>query len=180
MVTSDDDAYSWQAKLLGKDRFDKCPNGIPGIEPRLSILYSEGVAKGRISLSKFVELIAAAPANLFGLAPAKGSLNHGSDADIVIFNPDTKWIMNQDTLHMAADWSAYEDIKITGPVRTSGTKLAVVGVTAEDTDITETVSAIVLSYIENAFVDTHLYQVLERRNLDAILEEQEFMLSGLV
>ncbi len=116
MVTSDDAAYSWQAKLLGKNRFDKCPNGIPGIETRFSILYSEGVAKGRISLPKFVELISTAPANLFGLAPQKGSLNPGSDGDIVIFNPDTRWIMNRDTLHMAADWSAYENIKITGKI----------------------------------------------------------------
>ena len=116
MVTSDDAAYSWQAKLLGKNRFDKCPNGIPGIETRFSILYSEGVAKGRISLPKFVELISTAPANLFGLAPQKGSLNPGSDGDIVIFNPDTKWIMNRDSLHMAADWSAYENIKITGKI----------------------------------------------------------------
>jgi dihydropyrimidinase len=116
MVTSDDAAYAWEAKLYGVDRFDKCPNGIPGIEPRLNLLYSEGVAKGRLSLPRFVEVIASTPAQLFGLAPQKGSLLPGADADIVLFNPHAKWTMNQRTLHMATDWSAYEDIEITGRI----------------------------------------------------------------
>jgi dihydropyrimidinase len=116
MVTSDDAAYSWEAKLLGAERFDRCPNGIPGIEPRLSILYSEGVDKGRISLQRFVELISTAPARLFGLAPKKGSITPGADADIVLFNPKAKWTMSQATLHMAADWSSYENIEVTGKI----------------------------------------------------------------
>jgi dihydropyrimidinase len=116
MVTSDDAAFSWEAKLLGKDRFDRCPNGIPGIETRFSLLYSEGVAKGRISLPRFVELVSTAPAILFGLAPQKGSLYPGADADIVLFNPKTTWMMSQESLHMATDWSAYEDIEITGKI----------------------------------------------------------------
>jgi dihydropyrimidinase len=116
MVTSDDAAYPWEAKLYGADRFDKCPNGIPGIEPRLNLLYSEGVAKGRLSLPRFVELISTTPAQLFGLAPQKGSLTPGADADIVLFDPHAKWIMNQQTLHMATDWSAYEGIEITGKI----------------------------------------------------------------
>ncbi len=117
MVTSDDAAYSWAAKRLGAGRFDKCPNGIPGIEVRLSLLYSEGVAKGRLSLARFVELVASAPAYFFGLAPRKGSLAPGADADIVLFDPAEKWIMGRPTLHMAADWSAYEDIEITGRIK---------------------------------------------------------------
>jgi dihydropyrimidinase len=116
MVTSDDAAYSWDAKLYGADRFDRCPNGIPGIEPRLHILYSEGVAKGRLSLPRFVDLVSTTPAMLFGLAPLKGSLTPGSDADIVLFDPTVKWTMGVDTLHMAADWSAYEGIEITGKI----------------------------------------------------------------
>lgn len=115
MVTSDDAAYSWEAKLLGKDRFDQCPNGIPGIETRLSVLYSEGVSKGRISLPRFVELISTAPADLFGMGKRKGRLAPGYDADIVLFDPDKKWRMNQRTLHMASDWSAY-DMDITGKI----------------------------------------------------------------
>ena len=117
MVTSDDAAYSWEAKLFGKDRFDRCPNGIPGIEPRFQILYSEGVAKGRLPLPRFVEIVASEPARLFGLAPMKGSLQVGADADIVLLDPEVTWTMGQDTLHMATDWSAYEGIAITGKIR---------------------------------------------------------------
>lgn len=116
IVTSDDAAYSWEAKLHGAERFDRCPNGIPGIEPRLTMLYSEGVDKGRISLQRFVELISTTPARLFGLAPKKGSINQGADADLVLFNPKAKWTMGQKTLHMAADWSAYENIEVTGKI----------------------------------------------------------------
>jgi dihydropyrimidinase len=117
MVTSDDAAYSWDAKLFGKDRFDRCPNGIPGIEPRFQILYSEGVAKGRITLSRFVEIVASEPARLFGMAPKKGSLTVGADADVVLLDPEETWTMGQDTLHMATDWSAYEGIQVTGKIR---------------------------------------------------------------
>jgi len=117
MVTSDDAAYSWEAKLFGKDRFDLCPNGIPGIEARLPILYSEGVAKGRISLPRFVEIVSSEPARLFGLAPGKGKLEPGADADIVLLDPEAQWTMCQDTLHMAADWSAYEGIEVNGKIR---------------------------------------------------------------
>ena len=116
MVTSDDAAYSWEAKLQGIDRFDKCPNGIPGVEVRVPLLYSEGVAKGRLSLPRFVELVSTHPAILFGLYPQKGALFPGADADIVLFDPRAKWTMSQKTLHMAADWSAYEDIPITGKI----------------------------------------------------------------
>lgn len=117
LVSSDDAAYSWEAKLLGRERFDHCPNGIPGIEVRVPLLYSEGVKKGRISLVRFVDLVAGAPARLFGLAPKKGSLTPGADADIVLFDPEEKWTMGRRTLHMAADWSAYEGIKVTGRVK---------------------------------------------------------------
>jgi dihydropyrimidinase len=117
MVSSDDAAYSWEAKLSGKERFDRCPNGIPGIEPRFPLLYSEGVAKGRISLPRFVEIISSEPARLFGLAPRKGSLEPGADADIVLLDPEARWVMGQDTLHMATDWSAYEGIEVTGKIR---------------------------------------------------------------
>ena len=116
IVTSDDAAYSWEAKLYGAERFDRCPNGIPGVEPRLSILYSEGVSKRGVSLPRFVELVSTAPARLFGLAPQKGSLAPGADADVVLFDPKAKWTMCQATLHMASDWSAYEEIDVTGKI----------------------------------------------------------------
>jgi dihydropyrimidinase len=116
LVSSDDAAYSWEAKLYGAERFDKCPNGIPGIETRFYLLYSEGVTKGRISLSRFVKLVSTAPARLFGLSHQKGSLAPGLDADIVLFDPNKKWVINQDTLHMATDWTAYDNMEITGKI----------------------------------------------------------------
>jgi dihydropyrimidinase len=116
LVTSDDSAYSWEAKQLGADRFDRCPNGIPGVEVRLPLLYSEGVAKGRLSLPRLVELLSTTPSILFGLYPRKGTLCPGADADIVLFDPGSKWTMNRQSLHMAPDWSAYEEIPVTGKI----------------------------------------------------------------
>jgi len=116
LVTTDDAAFSWDAKLIGAQRFDKCPNGIPGIEVRLPLMYSEGVQKGRISLNQMVELISTNPAELFGMAPRKGTLAPGADADIVFFDPEKKWTMGLHNLHMNTDWSAYEDIEVTGKV----------------------------------------------------------------
>jgi dihydropyrimidinase len=105
-----------ESKVVGAENFDLCPEGMPGIEPRLTILYSEGVAKGRISLPKLVELTSTAPAQLFGLAPKKGSIEPGSDADIVLFDPSARWTMSQETLHMASDYTAYEGVEVTGKV----------------------------------------------------------------
>jgi dihydropyrimidinase len=116
MVSSDDAAYSWEAKKMGLSRFDRCPNGIPGIESRLSLLFSEGVVKEKISLPLLIDIVSTQPAELFGLAPQKGSLDPGADADLVLFNPGKKWTMGEKTHHMAADWSAYEGIEITGKI----------------------------------------------------------------
>lgn len=115
-VTSDDAAYSWEATQYGKERFDLCPNGMPGIEPRFVLLYSEGVAKGRISLPRFVELAATQPARLFGMAPAKGTLLPGADADVVLLDPTVCWQMGQTASHSPTDWHAYEGRKVTGRI----------------------------------------------------------------
>jgi dihydropyrimidinase len=114
-VTSDDAAYHWAATQYGVDRFDLCPNGMPGIEPRFMLLYSEGVAKGRISLPRFVELIAANPARTFGMA-RKGELLPGFDADIVLLDPSATWTMGQANSHSPNDWHAYEGMEITGKI----------------------------------------------------------------
>ena len=116
-VTSDDASYSWEATLYGKDRFDLCPNGMPGIGPRFTVLYSEGVAKGRLSLPRFVELVASNPARIYGLAPEKGTLDPGTDADIVLFDPDETWTMGQTNSHSNNDWHAYEGLEVTGKVK---------------------------------------------------------------
>ena len=115
-VATDDCAFSLESKVAGAENFDLCPEGMPGIEPRLTILYSEGVAKGRISLPKLVELTSTEPARLFGLSPKKGSIEPGGDADVVLFDPSARWTMSQDTLHMASDYTAYEGVEVTGKV----------------------------------------------------------------
>lgn len=116
-VTSDDAAYSWAATQYGADHFDLCPNGMGGVEPRFHLLYSEGVAKGRLSLPRFVEIVATNPARNFGLYPQKGTLEPGADADIVLFDPNEKWVMGQANSHSCNDWHAYEGVEITGKVR---------------------------------------------------------------
>ena len=108
------------AKRAGAENFDLCPEGMPGIEPRLTLLYSEGVGKGRISLQKLVELTAFAPAAHFGLAPKKGTLKPGGDADIVLFDPSVRWTMGKNTLHMASDYSAYEGVDVVGKAKGRG------------------------------------------------------------
>ena len=80
--------------MAGAENFDLCPEGVPGIEARLTVLHSEGAAKGRVSLPKLVELTSTVPARLFGLAPKTGSIATGSDADVVLFDPSTRWTMN--------------------------------------------------------------------------------------
>jgi len=115
-VSSDDAAYSWQAKLMGAERFDLCPNGIPGVEVRIPLLYSEGVVKGRMSLPRMVEVACEAPARIFGLAPRKGKLEARADADVVLLDPKAKWVMGRETLHMGTDWSAYEGVPVTGKI----------------------------------------------------------------
>ncbi|MFC1555272.1 dihydropyrimidinase [candidate division KSB1 bacterium] len=116
VVATDDCAFSLESKKAGADNFEKCPEGIPGIEPRLTVLYSEGVAGGRISLPRLVELTSTNPARLFGMYPQKGSLNPGSDADIVLFDPSAEWTMSKETLHMASDYCAYDGVDVKGKV----------------------------------------------------------------
>ena len=101
-------------KKLGKDDFTKCPSGAPGIEERIPLLYSEGVAKGRLSLRRFTELCSTVPAKLFGLYPQKGIIMEGSDADLVIIDPDKRLVLDCKKLHANVDYSAYEGIEVKG------------------------------------------------------------------
>src|SRR5271167_2176383 len=103
-----------EQKELGRDDFTKIPNGGPGIEHRMSLIYSGGVAKGRFSANRFVELVSTTPAKLFGLYPRKGTIAVGSDADIVIFNPTRKHTISAKTHHMRVDYSMFEGIEVTG------------------------------------------------------------------
>ena len=104
-------------KELGRESFTKIPNGAPGVENRMSLLYHGGVVEGRMSLNRFVEVTSTTPAKTFGLFPKKGTIAVGSDADIVIFNPDRKEtisVNNSFTHHMNVDYSAYEGREIQG------------------------------------------------------------------
>src|SRR5580698_9892063 len=103
-----------EQKEMGKDDFTKIPNGGPGIEHRLSLIYSGGVHAGRFSPNRFVQLVATAPAKLFGLFPRKGTIAVGSDADIVIFDPNHRDVISVKTHHMRVDYSMFEGITVTG------------------------------------------------------------------
>jgi len=103
-----------EQKELGRDDFTKIPNGGPGIEHRMSLIYSGGVAAGRFSANRFVELVSTTPAKLFGLYPRKGTIAVGSDADLVIFDPHRKHTISAKTHHMRVDYSMFEGIQVTG------------------------------------------------------------------
>ncbi len=107
-----------EQKTLGVNDFSKIPNGAPGIETRMSLVYDGGVRSGRISLNRFVELTATSPAKIFGLFPRKGTIAPGSDADIVIFNPEKKVRLSARTLHMKVDYNPYEGREVTGATET--------------------------------------------------------------
>jgi dihydropyrimidinase len=107
-----------EQKELGRSDFSKIPNGAPGIETRMHLVYDGGVRKGRISLNRFVELTSTSPAKIFGLFPKKGTVAPGSDADIVIFDPEKKHTLSAKTLHMKVDYNPYEGREITGRVKT--------------------------------------------------------------
>ena len=118
VVATDHCPFKWEQKLMGKDDFSKIPNGHPAIENRMELLYSEGVAKGKISLNKYVEVACTNAAKIFGMFPQKGTIAVGSDADIVIFDPNEKHVLSATTHHMNVDYSGYEGWEITGKVKT--------------------------------------------------------------
>jgi dihydropyrimidinase len=103
-----------EQKVLGEHDFSKIPNGAPGIETRMSLVYDGGVRPGRISLNRWVELTSTSPAKIFGLFPRKGTIAPGSDADIVVFNPAQKQTLGVKTLHMKVDYNPYEGREVYG------------------------------------------------------------------
>jgi dihydropyrimidinase len=107
-----------EQKEMGRDDFTKIPNGGPGVEHRMSLIYNGGVAEGRISVNRFVELTSTSAARLFGLFPRKGTVAVGSDADIVIFDPNAEETISAATHHMNVDYSAYEGMKVRGVAKT--------------------------------------------------------------
>lgn len=107
-----------EQKELGIGDFTKIPNGAPGVENRLALIYNGGVVENRISLNRFVELTSTAAAKMFGMFPKKGTIAVGSDADIVIFDPNGETTFGVEHEHMNVDYSSYEGWTIKGKVET--------------------------------------------------------------
>jgi dihydropyrimidinase len=114
-ISTDHCAFLWDGqKTLGKDDFSKIPNGGPGLENRLHMIHEFGARAGRISLNRMVELLATNPAKLFGLYPRKGTVAVGSDADLVVFDPEKKLTITAANQHSKTDYNLYEGTEVTG------------------------------------------------------------------
>ena len=117
-ISTDHCPFCMKEKRLGENDFSKIPNGAPGVETRMSLVYDGGVRPGRISLNRFVELTSTSPAKIFGLFPRKGTIAPGSDADIVVFDPNRTITLAARTLHMNCDYNPYEGRQVTGATDT--------------------------------------------------------------
>jgi dihydropyrimidinase len=115
VISTDHCAFTWgEQKMMGKDDFSKIPNGGPGLENRLHMIHEFGARNGRISLNRMVELLATNPAKLFGLYPRKGTIAVGSDADLVVFDPNRKHVITAASQHSRSDYNLYEGTEVTG------------------------------------------------------------------
>jgi dihydropyrimidinase len=118
-IGSDHCGFTKNQKMKGSNDFRMIPKGLAGIETRNSIIFSEGVNKGRISVSQYVELMSTNPAKIFGLYPRKGVIAPGAVADICIFDPNFEWGIDSSALHFDWEYSPFENMNITGkPVMT--------------------------------------------------------------
>lgn len=105
-----------RSKRYGEDNFNKIPNGAPGVELRLALLYDGGVRAGKINLNRFVQLTATAPAKMFGLFPKKGTIAIGSDGDVILFDPNKQHTLSASTHHSNVDYSLFEGRSVQGKV----------------------------------------------------------------
>jgi dihydropyrimidinase len=106
--------FDKEQKLLGRDAFTQIPNGIPGIEERVSLLYTYGVNRGRLDIHRFVDALSTRPAKLFGLFPRKGTIAVGSDADLVVFDPSYRGVISARSQHINNDYSGFEGFAVEG------------------------------------------------------------------
>jgi dihydropyrimidinase len=113
-VGTDHCPFDTEQKLLGKDSFVNIPNGIPGIEDRVNLLYTYGVKRGRLDLDRFVDSASTRAAKLFGLFPRKGTIAVGSDADLVLYDPGYRGVVSAKSHHVNNDYSGFEGMKIEG------------------------------------------------------------------
>ena len=119
VISTDHCAFRWDSqKSLGKDDFSKIPNGGPGLENRLHMIHHFGVREGRIDLNRMVELLCTNPAKLFGLYPRKGTVAVGSDADLVIFDPEKQHTITAANQQSKTDYNLYEGTEVVGDVET--------------------------------------------------------------
>jgi len=114
VISTDHCPFCMAEKELGKNDFSKIPNGAPGIETRLTLVHDGGVRPGRITMNRFVELCSTTPAKMFGLFPRKGTIAVGSDADLVVFDPNRSATLSVKTLHMNVDYNPYEGRTVQG------------------------------------------------------------------
>jgi dihydropyrimidinase len=114
VIATDNCTFTTKQKGRWRGDFTKIPYGLPGVETLLPLIYSYGVGKGKLSLSKLVELLSVNPARLMGLYPSKGTIQVGSDADLVIFDPNRKVTISHKNLETVCDWSPYEGINLIG------------------------------------------------------------------
>ena len=115
IVATDHCPFTRKQKIW-RGSFLDLPYGLPGVETLLPLIYSEGVGRGILSLTDLPRILSEAPARIYGLHPRKGTLEAGSDADIVVFDPDSKWRISAERLHMNTDFSPYEGMEVTGRV----------------------------------------------------------------
>ena len=113
-VATDHCPFDTSQKLLGKDSFTQIPNGIPGIEERVNLLYTYGVKRGRLDLHRFVDAASTRAAKLFGLFPRKGTIAVGSDADLVIYDPAYRGVLSAATQYSNCDYNGFEGMEIEG------------------------------------------------------------------
>jgi len=113
-VATDHCPFDTSQKLLGRNSFTQIPNGIPGIEERVNLLYTYGVKRGRLDLHRFVDAASTRAAKLFGLFPRKGAIAIGSDADLVIYDPDYRGVISAAAQHSNCDYNGFEGMEIEG------------------------------------------------------------------
>ncbi|HUB25474.1 MAG TPA: amidohydrolase family protein, partial [Tepidisphaeraceae bacterium] len=101
-------------KEMGREDFTKIPNGIPSLEDRVNVLFSTGVKTGRLDIHRFVDCASTQAAKLFGLYPRKGAIAVGSDADLVVYDPNQKWTISAKNQQMAVDYNPFEGMNVTG------------------------------------------------------------------
>jgi len=115
VVSTDHCPFNWQGqKTIGRHDFSQIPNGGPGIEDRLNMLHHFGVRTGRLSMNRLVQLVSTNPARTFGLYPRKGTIAVGSDADLVVFNPERKLTLSAQSHHSNVDYNLYEGTEVVG------------------------------------------------------------------